>query len=95
MLLIQVPTDLQGPLETYCMVNETNPSEVVSDMLAGLLLHTDSIVVEDTGISVYDLISAFCTLLDNTQVVELGLSKEQTDHISRVRAAIHDIWMDS
>lgn len=96
MLLIQLPTELQEPLEVFCTENETNPTEVISDLLAGLLLHTDAIVVEDTGISVYDIIDAFCTLLDGTlthELVNLGLSNEQADHISRVRAAVHDIWM--
>ncbi len=92
MLLVQIPNDLQRALEDYCKENKTTPSETISDLLAGLLLHADCILVEDTGLSVYDVIAAFCTL-DSTR--GQTLSPDQIKLISRVRAGVHDIWMDS
>jgi hypothetical protein len=93
MLLVQVPDELQGALEAYCQEYETTPSETVNDLLAGLLLNADGIIVMDTGISVLDIITAFCMVLDGTQTQ--GLTEEQVDHISKVRAAVHDIWIET
>lgn len=98
MLLVQIPNELQGALEAYCQEYETTPSETVNDLLAGLLLNADGIIVMDTGISVLDIITAFCMVLDGTQTHELasqGLTEEQVDHISKVRAAVHDIWIET
>jgi hypothetical protein len=94
MLLVQIPTELQRALEDYCKDSETTPNEVISDLLAGLLLPSDCIIVEDTGLSVYDIINAFCTLLDGTQIHKLGLTSSQVELISHVRASVHDIWIE-
>jgi hypothetical protein len=58
---------------------------------------TDQELLQITGVSVSDLIDALCTVLDGTtthDLEEFGLTIDQVEHITHVRASVHDIWIN-